>query len=480
MNQTREQLLKQVDPRFIFEARRHLAQKNLIDFYRFGWHIVEPKTVLSDNWHIGAICEYLTAAVNGDIKNLLITMPPRHSKSLCISIFFPAWVWTKWPEARFVYASYAEGLALEHSVKCRRVIESDWYKSQWPHFTLTTDQNVKHNFENSRTGTRQAFGVDGGITGKGGDFIIADDPHNISGIHSKVKREAVITWWREVISTRLNDQETGRKIVVMQRGHQQDLAGYLIKSGIYTHLNLPGIAESKQTITLPISKKEKIREEGALLWPEKFNGSILDNLKKELGSFGFAAQIQQKPAPEGGAIWKREWWGYYSQLVGSVEFMLQSWDTAFKKKEENDYSVCTTWMKTEKGFYLVDLWRKRVEFPELKRQVVGLYNKWKPNKVIVEDKASGQSLIQEIKRETILPIFPVKVDSDKVARANAVSPTIEAGAVWLPENAEWLVDFLEESENFPNSTHDDQVDSVSQALAELVELGKPKVSIWEF
>lgn len=385
-------------------------------------------------------------------------------KSLLVSVFWPVWSWINNPASRFIYTSYSGDLATRDSLKCRRIIESDWYKGFWgDRFELTGDQNVKTRFENDKTGFRVSAGVGGAITGEGGDFIIADDPHNIKDIHSKIKRQSVIDWWNEVMSTRLNDPKQSCRVIVMQRAHQADLAGHLTGRNGYKVLKLKGIATSDEEIISPISGETFRRREGDALWPQRFDIEALNHLKEDLGSSMFSAQIQQNPVPEGGAILKRNWWKYFSEKP-ELDFLLQSWDTAFKTKEENDYSACVTIGKTKIGYFLLDLWRGRLEFPELKRQFVGLYSKWCPSIVLVEDKASGQSLIQEIKRDTRIPVKAIQVDRDKVARANSVSPSVEAGKVFLDEKGKWLSDFLEETEFFPNAEHADQVDAFTQAM----------------
>ena len=460
-----------------------LAERRLRHFVRYAWPLIEPSTPYVSGWHIDAICEYLEAVSVGQILNLLITVPPRHGKSGVISVMWPAWVWINKPAHRWLYTSYADKLALRDSVRCRRILESNWYRARWGRsFKLTSDQNVKNNFENDKTGVRLTTSVGGGATGEGGDTIVVDDPHNLKKIHSEVDRASVIQWWDEVMSTRLNDPNKSSQIIVMQRAHEGDLAGHVLKQGGYEHLNLPAGDKSEKTtkVFLPISKTTKTRQPGELLWPERFNQQAINRLRVKLGSYAAAAQLDQEPAPIGGGLIKREWWKYYRTLPKCSMF-IQSWDTAFKKGQENDFSVGGTFGFTGGDIYILDLWRGKVEFPELKRQCVNTYDRFNGSDtgpvdengmrqsvnihaVVVEDKASGQSLIQSLQRDTHLPVLPFKVDSDKVARVNAASPTIEAGRVHLPHRARWLEEFLLEHDHFPNGEHDDQVDMVTQAI----------------
>ena len=455
------------------------CEESLYEFSKKAWEVVEPGTTFIDNWHIKIICAYLEAVRAREIRNLIITVPPRHMKSLLVSVFWPVWCWIKEPGLRWIFSSYSGDLAIRDSVKCRRIIESDWYKKHWgKNYQLTSDQNVKSRFENNKTGFRMAAGVGGSITGEGGDFIVCDDPHNLKEIHSDLKRETVISWWREVMSTRLNDPKRSCRVIVMQRGHQADLVGSLLEQGLYEHLNLRGIAETDESIKYPCSDKVETRKAGEVLWEERFPREILDDLRTQLGTAAFSAQIQQRPTALGGGIIKGEWFIDYKDIPedGLIQ-TIQSWDTAFKEKEGNDYSVCTTWKEYKHGYYLIDIWRKRVEYPELLRAAEVLYKAHRPGKVLIEDKASGQSLIQSLKRDTSLPIFAIKVDRDKVSRANSISPAIESGNVYVNKKAHWYKDFEIECENFPNGAHDDQVDSLTQGLTELLKLGQSVIRI---
>lgn len=478
-------------PDLIDAIEAELAERHFADFVRRAWRIVEPTTPISWNWHIDLICEHLEAVTAGEIQDLVINMPPRHMKSTLVSVMWPAWAWIAAPSLRWIFASYADSLATRDSIKCRRIIKSPWYDARWgDRYQLTSDQNVKTRFENDATGYRLATSVGGSVTGEGGDVLVVDDPHNIKQIHSDAIRKSVIGWWDEVMSSRRNDPGSSSRVIVMQRGHHEDLSGHVLARDDYVHLEIQSLGERKTVVQFPRSGRTIERDEGDLLWPDRFGPKAIADAKRELGKWGFAAQHQQRPTPRGGGLIKREWWKYYDALptkliegekgeeleVIDCENKIQSWDTAFKKGQENDYSVCTTWARCGDAFYLLDLWRKRVEFPELKRAAVNQYDKHMPWAVLIEDKASGQSLVQSMKRDTGLPIQAIPVDTDKIARVNAVSPAIESGRVLLPERAPWLADFLDEFEAFPNGAHDDIVDSCSQALMALLKLLKKRLA----
>jgi predicted phage terminase large subunit-like protein len=255
----------------------------------------------------------------------------------------------------------------------------------------------------------------------------------------------------------------GAIIIIQTRWHEDDLAGWLLREHAAENwdvLSLPAIAE----------QDERFRRQGEALWPERFPLSGLERIRVAIGGRAWASLYQQRPAAAQGTIFKRDWWQFYTPPV-AVPFtrVVQSWDTAFKKGAENDYSVCTTWGVAENGYYLLHLWRDRVEFPELKRVLASLAEQWNPDAILVEDRASGQSLIQELKLSTVLPIIAVKADSDKLSRAQAVTPLVEAGKVFLPKSTPWLSDYIDELAAFPTGKRDDAVDSTAQALNYLRE-----------
>jgi predicted phage terminase large subunit-like protein len=263
------------------------------------------------------------------------------------------------------------------------------------------------------------------------------------------------------------NNEDSAIVIIMQRLHELDVSAIALELG-YEHLCIPMRFEEDRRCRTSIGWVDPRTVEGELMFPERFPASQVVELETSLGSYATAGQLQQRPAPIGGGIFKTDWWRYYRpEALPPVRRLIQSWDTAFKTKVENDFSCCSTWAECEGGYYLIDLWKEKVEFPDLKRMVVSLAAKHSPHAVLVEDKASGQSLIQELRRDTILSIVPIKVDTDKVARAFAVTPLVESGRVFLPEGAYWIADFVSSLGTFPNAAHDDDVDSTTQALAYL-------------
>ncbi|HEY6344438.1 MAG TPA: phage terminase large subunit [Bryobacteraceae bacterium] len=472
------------------EIDRELAARGLREFVRQAWEVVEPSTPFVPGWHIDAIIKHLEAVTSGQIRNLLINVPPRHMKSLLVSVFWPAWEWIRHSERRWLYSSYGAQLSIRDSIKCRRLIESPWYQARWrDRFALTSDQNTKGRFDNNRSGYRLATSVGGAATGEGGDRIVCDDPHNVQEAESDSVRKATLDWWDVVMSTRVNDPKTSAKVIVMQRCHQQDLSGHLLEQGGWTHLCLPAEYEGPTRATL-IGFADPRTEQGELLWPERFGPKEIESLKVSLGSYAAAGQLQQRPSPAGGGIFKRHWFRYFqprganlppvvvrlpdSTLTSIVAIevprqmneQLQSWDCAFKDLNTSDYVVGQVWARLGAMYFLGDQVRARMDCPATMRAVRALSQKWPGTFAkLIEDKANGSAVVQFLQNE-IPGIIPVNPEGGKVARAAAVSPLVEAGNVYLPhpDYAPWVNDFIEECAAFPNGAHDDQVDAMTQAL----------------
>ena len=443
-----------------------LARLHLKDFVRGAWMIVEPSRRYHTNWHIEAICEHLEAVTMGQIRKLIINIPPRHMKSLLVCVFWPVWVWLKSPEARWIFSSYADNLSKRDSLKCRNILDSAFYNTVFkPQWSLKDDQNEKMRFENSATGYRIATSVGGAGTGDGGDYLVVDDPHKATDIYSEVKRQAVITWWRDVMSSRGNDPKTVRKVVVMQRLHEKDLSGELLSDGDWDHLMIPARYEPRRSVITSIGWKDPRQEENQILWPTRMPEKELDALAKEMTPLTAPGQLQQNPQPANGGLFKRHWWQRYKKsefLLDKADLIIQFWDTAQKAGISNDCSVCATWAKTKTGFYLLDLWRGKVEAPQLKSTCIDLYAKMEPHAVVIEDKSSGSSLIQQLRQETTIPVIPYNPgQNDKEVRAVAAVPMVEAKNCYLPEGEPWVEDFISEHERFPLSEYMDQVDTTS-------------------
>ncbi len=442
------------------------AKRRLADFVRFGWHVVEPSTPFVSGFHIDAICEHLEAVSRGQIRNLLINIPPRHMKSLAVSVFWPAWEWIAAPHSRWLFASYAASLSVRDSLKCRRLILSPWYQRHFGDcFTLTGDQNEKTRFENDKTGYRLATSVGGTGTGEGGDVVVVDDPHNVHEAESDLIRESTITWWDEVMSTRLNDPKTGARVIVMQRVHNRDLGGHVLEQGGYEHLCLPAEYEGSNKTTV-IGWSDPRVDAGELLWPERFGPAELEDLKKRLGSYAAAGQLQQRPSPRAGGIFQRGWWRFYTISPGHFDEIIQSWDMTFKGAGTADFVAGHVWGRRGADKYLLDRVHARLSFPETIHAVRGLSYKWpQAHRKLVEDAANGPAVIATLQHE-IPGLIAVEPQGGKEARAHAASPQVEAGNVYLPDAsiAPWVHDFIEVAAAFPKVPHDDDIDAMTQAL----------------
>ncbi len=449
----------------------------MFEFARQAWHVVEPNKLFVAGWHINAICEYLEACAHGQIRNLVINIPPRHMKSLTVSVFFPTWMWTRQPETRFLYASYAQGLSIRDSLKSRRILESPWYQRNWGQkFRLTSDQNQKTRFENDKTGYRIATSVGGSATGEGGDFVVVDDPHNIKEQESDVKREAALEWWDQVMSTRLNDPKTGVKIIIMQRCHTSDLAGHALAQGGYEHLCLQAEYESDRKSTSIPRYCDPRSEDGELLWPDRFGPEEIASQKKQLGSFGYAAQFQQSPVPKEGGLAKRSWWKFWNgNLPDSFDEMIQSWDMAFKDTKDSAYVAGGVWAKKGADKFLLAQDRRKMDFVTTLAAVNSMSQKFPlAKRKLVEDKANGPAVINTLHHK-ISGLIAIEPQGSKEARASAVTPEIESGNVYLPDpkmpGYGWVEDYIKEWADAPFGVYWDQIDQSSQALLHLSKSG---------
>lgn len=440
-----------------------LERRSLSHFIRRAFTLVDPGATYQHNWHIDLIAEYLEAVHRRDITRLIINVPPGYMKSISVNVAWPAWEIGQNPSERIVSASYSDRLSVKHSVDCRLLLQSDWYKRLFPQVELTGDQNEKTKFVTTARGQRLATSVGGTATGDGGNILIVDDPINPKQAASDTERENANIWFDQTFVSRLRDKKRGAIVVIMQRLHERDLTGHLLEKGGWEHLSLPAIAE-KRTI-IDFGRVHLIREAGDPLHPEREGVAEIETMKRELGTYAFAAQYQQTPAPTGGGVVELGWFGRYRTPPASFKRIVQSWDTAYKKGDHNDPSCCLTFGETDQGYYLLDALVLRAEYPELKRTVISNALKWHADAILIEDKASGQSLLQDLKIEANrLPVLAVTPDADKETRLRAESAQIEAGLVWLPQAAPWLVDFEKEVSLFPNAVHDDQVDALSQYL----------------
>tara|TARA_R110000824_G_scaffold77822_1_gene196680 strand:- start:787 stop:2298 length:1512 start_codon:yes stop_codon:yes gene_type:complete len=414
--------------------------------------------------HHKLMAEAFERVVNGDLKRLIINMPPRHTKSEFASYLLPAWFLGQYPEKKIIQTAHTAELSVGFGRKVRNLVDSEDYKDIFPALALRADSKAAGRWSTSKGGEYFAIGVGGAVTGKGADLLIIDDPHSEQEGQSADPRvfDKVYDWYTSGPRQRL--QPGGAIIIVMTRWHKRDLTGKIIKTSVQRE----GMDEW-EVIEFPA-----IMPSGKALWPEFWSLKELEALRSELPAPKWNAQYQQDPSSEEGALVKREWWQKWEHKEPpQCEFIIQSWDTAFLKTQRADYSACTTWGvfykpddngATQPNIILLDAYKERLEFPELKKRAMEMYKEFEPDACIVEAKAAGTPLIFEL-RAMGIPVgeYTPSRGNDKISRVNAVSDLFASGIVWCPETR-FAEEVIEEFAAFPAGEHDDLVDSSTQAL----------------
>lgn len=454
---------------------RELSRRAFIEFVKIAWEHVEPGAPFVHNWHLDVIAEHLEAVAHGLIKRLVINVPPGATKSLLAAVFFPAWDWTIQPSKRFIYACYNDNLSRRDSRRCRALIASDWYQERWGHvFNVRGDmEDTSRRYSNNRGGFRLITSVGGGITGEHADIQIVDDPIKpleVTGslAVSKTALERVLSWWRETMSMRMVDHKTSARVIIMQRLHENDLAGAMLREGGYEHLCLPMEFDARLRGHTTLGKCDARSRAGELLDPVRFPRDAVERMKKELGPRGASAQLQQNPTAAGGNLFKRKQLRRYT-TIPKCPRLIQSWDCAFKNLESSSFVVGQVWGVLNENFYLLDQIRAHLNVSGTAAGIEQLTKRW-PKAVakLVEDKANGPAVVDMLKRK-IPGLKLVTPEGGKEARANAVEPLFDAGNVWIPDPtiAPWIEEYIEELVTFPAGLHDDQVDATTQALSYL-------------
>lgn len=502
-------------------------EQSLTKFLKAAWRYIDPAP-FRNGWVIDALAEHLEAVVDGEIRRLLINIPPRCSKSSICSVAFPAWIWaqpydtpTSGPGVPLLFASYSHTLARRDSQRCRRLIRSPWYQRFWgDRFSIERDKDQVDRFGNTKQGERMITSVESGVTGEGGNIIVVDDPNNAREVLSEATIQTTnIDWWDGAMSTRLNDAKTGAYVVVQQRLGERDLTGHIMakEPGEWVHLMLPMEYEPARSFTTVIGWQDPRTEAGELLWPERFGFKEVRSIEKSLGKWKAAGQLQQRPQPAGGGIIKREWWNLWppegepTDDTGRVfkvapfppmDYILASLDGAFTKDTMNDPSALTIWGVFSSGVIsrptktvmrdgsvisenlvydqrapavmLMHAWQGHLELHDLVQKVHG-FCKHGPggfyvDKLLIENKGPGLSVAQEMRRLFRSSDYAVQLSDprkvDKVARLYSVQNIFEEGLVWAPDRT-WAEDVIAQCGTFPNAVHDDLVDTVSQAIKHL-------------
>lgn len=461
-----------------------LARRCLSDFVRLMWPVIEPAAPIRWAWYLDAICEHLEAVTRGEIRRLIVNMPPRHLKSSVISVLWPCWEWLQDPTIRYLTASYRLDLAVRDSVRSRRVMATPLYRAlirpdrTWK---FTSDQNEKSRYENDRTGVRLCTAPGAGTTGEGGNRRIVDDPHDVRGVVSDTERKATLEWLDIAFSSRANDPKRDAMVVVMQRLHENDATAHLLGQGGYEHLCLPTLYEcdSPARRTTSIGFIDPRTEEGELLSPDHMGPAEVAEAKLRLGSAGFAAQHQQRPAPASGLMFQRAWFRRWDVLPPKFDEVMCSVDLAFRGKGDRrsaaaevenlvdpDYCVFDIWGRVGSNLYLVDERRGQWDFVRAMREMIELCAQYpQAKKKLIEAKANGDALISMLKDKIpgIVPFEP-GAHGSKVQRATSCVPYVEAGNIHIPSARvfAWSEQWLDELCTFPLAKNDDRVDAFSQ------------------
>lgn len=483
-------------PESLEAARIFEAETSLHFFVRLMWPVLEPAAKFADGWWPRAWCEHLEAVTDGDINRLVGNCPPGSTKSLLTNVFWPAWVWgpRNRPWMRFLTAAYSQTLTERDNDRTRLLIQSPEYQRRWGHRYKAGDSKI--NFQNDKTGWKVATSVGGTVTGLRGDCFIIDDPNNINESESRTVRENTNRWLAEVMPTRLNDLEKSSIVLIQQRTHEEDATGFLLRpergGDKWTYVMVPMVYDPDWTCgETTIGWRDPRTQPGELFWPARFSPQAVADLKAEMSDYAFAGQMQQHPEPRGGAIIKRDWWKLYGKSdedptavklrFPAFSYLVASLDCALTDKTENDPSalvVLGVWTDPNTGrmgVMVVHCWAERHQLNPLVRRVAETCDKYRVDTLVIENKANGHSVEQEIRRlyqraEWSVQFNDPSRQGEKVARVHSVTHLFEEGLVWRP-NTDWAEALIDECAVFPRGSHDDRVDALTQGLRHLRDLG---------
>ena len=480
----------------ITDIQAAIARKSLAEFVREAWHVVEPSTDLVWGRHIDAICSHLEAVTRGEVQNLLINVPPGHMKSLLVCVFWPAWRWLTNPGWRSLFGTYDLGLTTRDSIRCRDLIQSDWYRDTFqPRWLLKSDQNVKTWFENTTGGLRMALAVGGRGTGFRGHTTVFDDPHNVKRDLSDTDLQKAIDWWDLRMSSRFVDMRSKERVGIMQRQHEGDLSGHwLSKADDLVHLCLPTEYDPENPCMTRIGFADWREKAGELLFPELFPASVIEEARRDLQEYGFTGQHNQNPVSREGGIIKKHWFRYwYPQRnppppvretledgtvischqerldLSDLEYRFTSSDLGFKDRKENSFVAMGAFGVLGVKRYLLDLVHEHLSFVKTLSSFRAL-RAAHPGCIahLIEDKANGPAVMSVLDDEVpeLVPIEPKDIGGSKEARCEAMAPTVQRGNLYLPHPTlfDWVNSYVHELCTFPKSKHDDRVDMTSQAL----------------
>lgn len=454
------------------EVLNIILRNDLYFYIKKAFYEVTGGEKFIDSWHLELMCDTLEQCRKGKIKRLIINVPPRSLKSIIATVGFSSWLLGHDPTEKVISVSYSSELSEKFARDTKLVMNSPWYQRAFHQTRISRDRHTAYDFTTTARGGRFSTSVEGTLTGRGGNFIIIDDPIKPTDIGSENTFSKVNNWYRNTLLSRLNNKETGCIILIMQRLHEDDLSGYLLeKESGWHHLKIPAIAEEDETWNLSGGSTIS-RSKGEVICPAQLSRQTLDEFKRSMGSIVFEGQYQQNPAPMEGAIMKTKWFKFYTQSeLPNFEKIIMSWDTASKAKEANAYSACCIFGVTNtKQYYLLEVYRERLELPALFKKIKGFDQKYKQRystavDLLIEDAASGIQIIQLLKEEGFY-CTAIKPNGDKLSRFKGAAVIAERGDIFVPQTQQsWWAAFENELIRFPNSKYKDQADSFSQVFS---------------
>lgn len=485
----------------IWALKKGVAESSLYAFLKQAWPHFDPSDFV-DSWHVGAICDHLEAVNNGEIKRLLINIPPRHSKTNTVAVAWPVWTWIldkdperplRGPGVRFLCASYGANKAQADGVTARRLLSTQWFTERWGRTVkIRKDRDNQEQYDNDAGGYRISTGIPESL-GKGGAIRIVDDPHKTSEVESKEVIASQIRAYNEVWRTRSNDPKYGAEVIIMQRLGEDDLSGHLLTNDYdsIVHLFLPERYESDRRCVTSLGFEDYRRRDGELLWPQRFDEAWAKQQESDVGAFAWAGQYQQRPEPRGGGIIKREWWNIYGPTdpikdklkFPAFSFVIACLDTALTEETKNDPSALVllgVWQDPNTGFQqvmLVFAWRRWRQLHDLATEVAHTCDKYRVDRLIIENRSIGQPIYDELrrlwgKRDWGMELIEAtsRVRGGKEIRANSVTHLFEEGMIHRP-NTDWALMVEDECSVFPRGAHDDLVDCVVHGLRWLRDAG---------
>lgn len=459
---------------------REYCKRSLSNFVKRAWHVVEPAQPYVHGWHIDVISQHLEAATRGELTRLYIAVPPGHMKSLLVGVFLPAWEWgpAGRPEMRYLGASHNVTLAVRDNLKCRRLVQSEWYQNLWG-VELTSDNNAKTKFENSRTGFREAMSFTS-MTGSRGDRVLLDDVMSVDDAASDAKRNSIIVTFEEALPTRVNNPDKSAIIIIQQRLHERDLIGVAEAKGLgYEGLVLPMEFEPRNKCVTSIGFKDPRKKAGELLFPERFPREVVDRDKKVMGSYAVASQFQQRPTPREGGMFEKSWFEIVPEAPDNVKWV-RAWDLAGSDKASKvgadpAYTAGVLMgLAPDKTLFIKSVVRRQFSAPGKIIKLIRNTASVDPQGVKIDlpqdPGSAGKTWAKHIVTQLIG--FDVRYSPEtgsKVQRAEPLSAQAEAGNVKLVKGP-WNEDFLNEADTFPNGAFKDQIDAASRALARLAKM----------